>query len=148
MAADASTPFHSWSPGAGTTFTASAPISANPAANIKLLLAGRSLLCRTRRTALKLSPRCRRVPGACTRHTARPLNPGSVPNLFPEAQEKLATAVESGLIGSPENGYRPGFVIMTPEQLARLQNEVFAPLLEKITLQFHRLSELFQAAQA
>lgn len=32
---------------------------------------------------------------------------------------------------------------MTPGQLARLQNEVFAPLLEKITPQLHRLSERF-----
>lgn len=70
--------------------------------------------------------------------------PGFSPeSLPPEAQEKLAAAVESGLLGSPENGYRPGFVIMTPGQLARLQNEVFAPLLEKITPQLHRLSERF-----
>lgn len=67
----------------------------------------------------------------------------SVETLSPEEKEKLAMAVETGLIAKESDSYKPNFVIFTPEQLSRLQKEVFAPLLERITPQMHILSEKF-----
>lgn len=67
----------------------------------------------------------------------------SVDRLTPEEKEKLAQAVESGLITKDGVYYKPNFVIFTLDQLALLQNDVFAPLLKKITPDMVKLSERF-----
>lgn len=67
----------------------------------------------------------------------------SINNLTKEEQEKLAQAVECGLITKTENGYLPNFVIFTPEQLSVLQMSVFAPLLKKIEPQMQKIGERF-----
>lgn len=58
-------------------------------------------------------------------------------------KEKLAEAVSDGLIVKDGGSYRPDFVVMTSEQLLTLQRKVFAPLLELITPQMKKMSEIF-----
>ncbi len=67
----------------------------------------------------------------------------SADTLTLEEKEKLALAVESGLIAKEGDAYKPNFVVFTPEQLAALQSQIFAPLLAKITPQMEAMSEKF-----
>ena len=67
----------------------------------------------------------------------------SVENLSPEEKEKLAEAVESGLVLKNGDLYKPNFVVFTKEQLERLQNEVYAPLLTLISPLFIELANKF-----
>ena len=53
-------------------------------------------------------------------------------SLCAEEKEKLAEAVESGLISKNGNAYTPNFVIFTKEQLATLQEKVYTPLIVAI----------------
>lgn len=68
----------------------------------------------------------------------------TVNSLDSTEKEKLAEAVQNGLITKTNDGYKPNFVVMTPEQLSRLQKEIYAPLLLFITPKMKELSEIFR----
>lgn len=68
----------------------------------------------------------------------------SVDHLNNVEKEKLAEAVQDGLIKKINNCYRPNFVVMTPEQLAKLQKDIYAPLLLSITPKMKELAEIFR----
>jgi hypothetical protein len=63
--------------------------------------------------------------------------------LSSDEQEKLAEAVKNGLILKDGDTYKPKFTVFTSEQLAKLQNEIYAPLLELITPKLDELAKLF-----
>lgn len=63
--------------------------------------------------------------------------------LSSDEQEKLAEAVENGLVLKNGDIYKPNFVIFTREQLAKLQKEVYSPLLELITPKLDELAKQF-----
>ena len=67
-------------------------------------------------------------------------SPGS---LTSDEKEKLAEAVENGLILKNGEPYKPNFVVFTGEQLVKLQSEVYAPLLELITPKLDELAKQF-----
>jgi len=58
-------------------------------------------------------------------------------------KEKLAEAVESGLVSKNGNIYTPNFVVFTKEQLAILQEKVYAPLLTSIEPKLDVLAKQF-----
>lgn len=58
-------------------------------------------------------------------------------------KEKLAEAVQDGLITKTNDSYRPNFIIMTPEQLLKLQNDIFAPLLSSLDPKIRELAQIF-----
>jgi len=58
-------------------------------------------------------------------------------------KEKLAEAVQGGLVENINGNYKANFIVMTQEQLSRLQNEVYAPLLSAITPKMMELAQLF-----
>lgn len=58
-------------------------------------------------------------------------------------KDKLAEAVQIGLITKDGYSYKPNFVIFTKEQLAILQNKVFAPMLADITPKIEELYKQF-----
>lgn len=60
-----------------------------------------------------------------------------------DEREKLAEAVESGLILKNGDSYTPNFVIFTREQLAVLQEKIYAPLLAAIEPKLHELAKKF-----
>ena len=61
-----------------------------------------------------------------------------------DEQEKLAEAVENGLVLKNGDTYKPNFVVFTREQLVKLQNKVYAPLLELITPILNELAKQFE----
>ena len=65
-------------------------------------------------------------------------------NISPEEQEMLAVAFRKGLIRENGNSYKPKFVVFTKEQLKQLQDEIYAPLLELISLKLHELAMQFE----
>jgi len=67
----------------------------------------------------------------------------SLDSINADEKEKLAEAVESGLVLKGSNSYKPNFVVFTTEQLARLQAEIYAPLLSLITPKFDELAKQF-----
>jgi RNA polymerase sigma factor (sigma-70 family) len=72
------------------------------------------------------------------------IKPGfTVDDLSTAEKEKLAEAVQDGLIEKIKNRYRPNFVVMTPEQLLKLQKDIYAPLLSSITPKMKELAEIF-----
>ena len=64
-------------------------------------------------------------------------------SLSPNEKEKLAEAIESGLITKNGEQYRPNFVVFTQVQLAKLQNEILKPLLMLINPMFNELAKQF-----
>jgi hypothetical protein len=60
-----------------------------------------------------------------------------------DEKEKLAEAVESGLVLKNGNSYKPNFVVFTTKQLTRLQAEIYAPLLSLITPKLDELAKQF-----
>jgi len=60
-----------------------------------------------------------------------------------DEKEKLAEAVEIGLVLKSGNSYKPNFVVFTTKQLARLQAEIYAPLLSLITPKINELAKQF-----
>jgi hypothetical protein len=60
-----------------------------------------------------------------------------------DEKEKLAEAVESGLVLKNGDLYKPNFVVFTTEQLAKLQVEIFAPLLSLIAPKLGELAKQF-----
>ena len=72
------------------------------------------------------------------------LNDGFSPNAInTDEKEKLAEAVESGLVLKNGNSYKPNFVVFTTEQLAKLQAEIYTPLLSLITPKIDELAKQF-----
>lgn len=72
------------------------------------------------------------------------INPNfTVDSLDPTEKEKLAEAVQNGLITKTNDGYKPNFIVMTPEQLSKLQKEIYAPLLLSITPKMQELANIF-----
>ena len=67
-----------------------------------------------------------------------------VDDLSIDEKEKLAEAVQNGLIAKINNCYKPNFVVMMPEQLAKLQKDIYAPLLLSITPKMKELAEIFR----
>ena len=67
----------------------------------------------------------------------------STSSLNADEKEKLAVAVESGLILKNGDSYKPNFVVFTKEQLAKLQEEIYAPLLALMSLKFDELAKQF-----
>lgn len=67
------------------------------------------------------------------------LNPNK---LYDDEKEKLAIAVQNGLVLKIGENYKPNFVIMSIEELKRLQQDIFAPLLSKITPMTEELSKI------
>lgn len=59
-------------------------------------------------------------------------------------KEKLAESVQNGLITKINNCYKSNFVVITPEQLAQLQEKIYAPLLETIAPKMKELAEIFR----
>lgn len=64
-------------------------------------------------------------------------------SLTANEKEKLAEAVQNGLITKVNDSYRPNFVIFTKEQLVILQNEIFAPILADISPKIEELYKQF-----
>jgi hypothetical protein len=64
-------------------------------------------------------------------------------NLSGDEKEKLAEAVECGLILKDGDSYKPNFVVFTREQLDKLYNEIFAPFLPEIVPKFIELIKQF-----
>ncbi|NLC19839.1 MAG: RNA polymerase sigma factor [Clostridiales bacterium] len=72
----------------------------------------------------------------------------TVPDFNPDElnlieKEKLAEAVQDGLVENINGNYRANYIVMTPEQLSRLQKEIYAPLLSVITPKMMELAQLF-----
>jgi RNA polymerase sigma factor (sigma-70 family) len=67
----------------------------------------------------------------------------TVDDLSDAEKEKLAEAVRDGLIEKINDDYMPNFVVMTPEQLKKLQRDVYAPLLSLITPKMKELAGIF-----
>jgi PHD/YefM family antitoxin component YafN of YafNO toxin-antitoxin module len=67
----------------------------------------------------------------------------NIDSLTNDEKEKLAEAVQDGLIAKINNRYKPNFVVMTLEQLSKLQEEIYAPLLLSITPKMKELAEIF-----
>jgi len=67
-----------------------------------------------------------------------------VDDLSIDEKEKLAEAVQNGLIAKINNCYKPNFVVMMPEQLAKLQKDIYAPRLLSITPKMKELAEIFR----
>ena len=65
-------------------------------------------------------------------------------SLNADEKEKLAEAVECGLVTKNDNTYTPNFVIFTKEQLAELQEKIYAPLLSEIEPIIYELSKKFE----
>jgi hypothetical protein len=68
----------------------------------------------------------------------------NIVSLTNDEKEKLAEAVRDGLITKTDGNYKPNFVIMTIDQLLKLQNDIFAPLLLSITPKIKELAEVFK----
>jgi len=66
-----------------------------------------------------------------------------ISGLTADEKEKLAEAVEYGIISKKGNAYTPNFVIFTKQQLAALQENIYAPLLKAIEPKLHELSKQF-----
>ena len=66
-----------------------------------------------------------------------------VGSLDAEEKEKLAEAVKNGLVTKSGNSYKPNYVVFTKEQLAQLQNEIYAPLLSLIAADLEKLAKQF-----
>ena len=64
-------------------------------------------------------------------------------DLNADEKEKLAEAIESGLILKSGESYKPNFVVFTREQLKKLQNEIYAPLLSLIAPKLGELAKQF-----
>ncbi|MCL2059963.1 MAG: RNA polymerase sigma factor [Oscillospiraceae bacterium] len=64
--------------------------------------------------------------------------------LSPDDKEKLAEAIECGLISKIDGLYSPNFVVFTKSQLAKLQNDVYAPLLALIGPVLDELASKFK----
>jgi len=60
-----------------------------------------------------------------------------------DEKERLAEAVESGLVIRNGGLYKPNFVVFTREQLEKLQNNIYAPLLESISPKLDELARQF-----
>ena len=60
-----------------------------------------------------------------------------------DEKEKLAEAIEDGLVLRDGDSYKLNFVIFTQEQLTRLQNDIFAPLLALIAPKLDELAKQF-----
>ena len=72
------------------------------------------------------------------------LNEGFSPCVLnADEKEKLAVAVESGIVIKNGNSYKPNFVVFNTEQLARLQAEVYEPLLLLITSKIDEMTRQF-----
>jgi RNA polymerase sigma factor (sigma-70 family) len=65
----------------------------------------------------------------------------SVNKLSDDEKEKLAIAIQNGLVTKVEEHYKPNFVIMSKEELKQLQEDIFAPLLKEITLKAEELAK-------
>ena len=67
-------------------------------------------------------------------------------SLNADEKEKLAEAVESGLIIKNKNTYKPNFVIFTKPQLTQLQTNIFTPFLPMIEPDFIEMQKQFNKA--
>ena len=79
-----------------------------------------------------------------TREILHKLYCDTLADISADGKEKLAEAVENGLIQKNGDTYAPNFVIFTKEQLTALQEKIFAPLLVNIELKLHELSIKFE----
>lgn len=61
--------------------------------------------------------------------------------LSPDQKEKVAEAIQSGLVIKEGDKYSPSFIIVSKEQLTQLQNGYFKPLLEEITPKTEELAK-------
>jgi len=64
-------------------------------------------------------------------------------SLTADQKEKLAEAIECGLVIKNGDDYIPNFLIFTKEQLAALQEKIYAPLLSIIEPKLYELSKKF-----
>ena len=72
------------------------------------------------------------------------LNDGFSPDMISvDEKEKLAEAVENGLVIKNGDSYKPNFVVFTTEQLAKLQAEIYAPLLSLMAPKLAELAKQF-----
>jgi hypothetical protein len=58
-------------------------------------------------------------------------------------KEKLAKAIKSGLVHKSGNSYKLNFVVFSKDQLAKLQNEIYEPLLATIIPKLDELAKQF-----
>jgi RNA polymerase sigma factor (sigma-70 family) len=65
----------------------------------------------------------------------------NVNKLSDDEKEKLAIAIQSGLVSKVGEHYKPNFVIMSKEELKQLQEDIFAPLLTEITLKTEEMAK-------
>jgi hypothetical protein len=69
------------------------------------------------------------------------IEPGfSADRLSGDEKEMLTTAIQKGFVVKEKGGYKPSFIILTAAQLGRLQTEIFAPLLGRITPKLQELA--------
>jgi predicted transcriptional regulator len=66
-------------------------------------------------------------------------------SLTGDEKEMLTVAIQSKYVTEDGGKYRPAFIILTSEQLKRLQIEIFKPLLEKITPELKKLYSIISA---
>ncbi len=69
----------------------------------------------------------------------------NVENLTDDETEMLSHAVQKRFVSREEGKYNPKFPIFTGKQLKRLQDEVFKPLLERITPDIEKLAGIISA---
>lgn len=64
--------------------------------------------------------------------------------LEPQGKEVLAEAVADGLIKKEGDGYHPQYIVLTKEELRRLRDDIFVPLLQRIEPSLERLSKTIE----
>lgn len=69
----------------------------------------------------------------------------NVDSLSSDEKERLAHAVQKGMVVKAGNVYKPQFVIMTFAQHEQLKKEIFSPLLEVINNQVEKLAIRFES---
>jgi hypothetical protein len=69
----------------------------------------------------------------------------SLDKLEPHGKEALAEAVADGLITKNGDDYKPNFVVFTQEQLEKLRESIYRPLMEQVEPVFVKLSEKISA---
>jgi len=60
----------------------------------------------------------------------------------------LTIAIQKGFVKREKGLYKPAFIIISPEQLKQLQDDVFAPLLAKITPKSEELAQIISGLHA